>query len=104
MAIYAYIRTACNYNGMADQESAMLGHAIACAYRIDECFRDIGISGLSPPFTRPAWQSLMEQLKPGDTLLISNYDRIARDPKSLAPMLEILRDKRINLDLVHEDR
>ncbi len=65
----------------------------AAGYRIDDWawFEDRGVSGKTPANERPAWLRLLTCIRPGETVVVTQLDRLGRDASDIVSQVEQLQ-------------
>lgn len=53
--------------------------------------------------TRPQLDQLIDQLRPGDTVIVTKYDRLARSLKDLLELVEVIKSKKAGFRSLGED-
>ena len=78
------------------QETAIQNYAKANNFSVLEWYHDT-ISGKTKAETRPGYQLLKSKLKPGDILLVSDLDRLGRDPDDTIVEVKDLQARGVKL-------
>ena len=88
-------------SSLENQEKIIRGYAMAKGFTQFETaiFSDPGVSASIPLRNRPAGKELLETAKSGDTILASKLDRMFRSASDALNMVEIFKEKNINLVL-----
>ena len=93
MAIFAYSRVSTKdqttENQRLDIENA--------GYKIDYWFSDEGISGKTCASERPQFRALLDQIRDGETLVVSKLDRLGRDAQDVGATIKALKERRIEV-------
>lgn len=89
MASIGYIRVS-----SVDQNEARQ-HTALKPYNIDKLFIDHGISGKDT--NRPQLTAMLDYVREGDTVYISEFSRLARNTKDLLSLTEQLQNKGVTL-------
>ena len=76
-------------------QNAHLQHDALTAAGCERIFTDHGVSGSEA--SRPELDRLLEQLRPGDTLVVWRLDRLARSLRNLLALVETLTDRGVHL-------
>jgi DNA invertase Pin-like site-specific DNA recombinase len=79
MTVYGYARVSTDHQTLAAQDAGLT--AAGCAKVYSE-----KISGVAT--NRPALERLLRQLKPGDVLMVTRLDRLARSTRDLLNVLD----------------
>ena len=66
-------------------------------YRVDYWFADEGISGKVPASQRPQFAKMLEQIRDGETLVVSKLDRLGRDAQDVGATIKALAARRIEV-------
>lgn len=88
-------------SSLENQEKIIRGFAMAKGFsQFDtSVYSDPGVSASIPLRQRPAGKRLLEDAKSGDTIISSTMDRMFRSAGDATNMIEIFREKDINLVL-----
>ena len=88
-------------SSLENQEKIIRGFAMAKGFtQFDtSIFSDPGVSASIPLRNRPAGKELLETAKAGDTIIASTMDRMFRSAGDATNMIEIFREKKIDLVL-----
>lgn len=82
MAVYGYIRVSTAKQVAEEtpdtQRMTIAQLALAHGLLVDRYFEDDAISGKTEPEQRPEFGKLVEVIKPGDTIIMSQLNRVAR--------------------------
>ena len=89
MALYGYARVSNTDQDFALQEQAL--RAVGC-----DVVRAETASGTSRT-GRPELETLLEFLRPGDTLVVTRIDRLARSIKDLQDIVYVLKERDVTL-------
>jgi DNA invertase Pin-like site-specific DNA recombinase len=76
-------------------QNAALQHDALTAAGCARIFTDHGVSGSRA--SRPELDRLLEQLRPGDTIVVWRLDRLARSLRNLLDLVETLTDRGVHL-------
>lgn len=87
-------------SSLEQQENIIRGFAMAKGFaKFDTAvYSDPGVSGGIPLRERPAGKRLLDDVKPGDTVIAAKLDRMFRSSRDALMMSEIFKEK--NIDLV----
>lgn len=69
----------------------------AAGYTIDYWFADEGVSGKVSAMQRPQFAKLLDQIRDGETLVVSKLDRIGRDAMDVAATVKMLAKRGIEV-------
>lgn len=93
MATFAYGRVS-----TADQTTENQRQEIERAgIVIDYWFADEGVSGKVPAAQRPQFAQLQQQIRAGETLVVSKLDRLGRDAQDVGATIKALAARRIEV-------
>jgi len=101
--LVGYVRTSDDDRDGGGQEFAIYKWAGERGHQVLEVFRDIGVSGVTPPDARPGWVRLMERLGDADGIIVESLDRISRDPGQLRNVIDEFRGMGKVIMSVRED-
>mgnify|MGYP003403395800 CR=1 FL=1 len=97
MRVFGYVRVSTNRQ-IDNSSCAAQAEAIVRRFPdVAEVFQDDGVSGSIPLFERPAGKALRDQLRPGDTLVISKLDRGFRSTEDFLTTFRHLSDEGIDI-------
>lgn len=98
MTIFAYTRVskADNETGTTDNQITLIESQL----KIDTVYSDVNISGSIPFQKRPEAQKLVNELKPGDTIVIAKLDRGFRDTADCLNTVKWLQQKKVTLKIL----
>jgi len=103
--VLAFARVACSKPGnknLQEQRQNILDFAERKNILIDAFIEIIGVSGTE--ILGQKIENLIELLQEGDTLIIADLSRISRSLLDLSRIMEILKNKKINLLLASFDK
>ena len=88
-------------SSLENQEKIIRGFAMAKGFNQFDTsiYSDPGVSASIPLRNRPAGKELLETAKAGDTIIASTMDRMFRSAGDATNMIEIFREKKIDLVL-----
>lgn len=93
MATFAYGRVS-----TTDQTTENQYREIGAAgYQIDYWFADEGVSGKVSALLRPQFAKLLDQIRDGETLVVTKLDRLGRDAQDIGATIKILASRRIKV-------
>lgn len=67
----------------------------------EKVFTDEGVSGAKA--SRPEWDRLLDQLRPGDVLVAVRLDRIGRSVANLVTVVNLLREREVDLVILDQN-
>lgn len=96
--IFAYMRISTNHKTQKvdRQQKAIIEYSIKNQFRIDEFVSDI-ITGGTKAENRPCYHNMKKQLRNGDTLIISDVDRLGRNADDVIVEIKDLQSKGIRV-------
>ncbi len=96
--IFAYMRISTNKKTQKvdRQQQAIIGYSVSNGFKIDEFVADI-ITGGTKADNRPNYHNMKKQLRRGDTLLISDVDRLGRNADDVIVEIKDLQSKGIRV-------
>lgn len=103
MTIYGYTRVSTldqvqdGQSSIADQDRKIRGIAMLISDISPVMFSDIGVTGSMPLGKRDAGCKLLNDLKPGDTLITAKLDRLFRSASDALTMAEEFRSNGVKL-------
>ena len=88
-------------SSLESQEKIIRGYAMAKGFNQFDTsvYTDPGVSASIPLRKRPAGSRLLEDAKAGDTIIASKLDRMFRSASDALNMVDIFKEKKINLVL-----
>jgi DNA invertase Pin-like site-specific DNA recombinase len=102
--IVAYIRTATAAQQDIHSQRVAIGNWEArTGQEVTLTYSDLGVSGITMPYEREPFEEARSKLHSGDTLLVTDYARIARNAHHLAMVLTELNDRDIHIELASGD-
>lgn len=93
MAIFAYTRVSTFDQNPENQKLEIQQSQLA----VDYWFTDHGISGSTHASSRPAFQKLLQQIRDGETLVVSKLDRLGRDAIDVGSTVRMLQERMIKV-------
>lgn len=69
----------------------------AAGYSLDYWYEDTGVSGATPAASRPQFARLLNQIRDGETLVVSKLDRLGRDAIDVQQVVRLLGDRQIKV-------
>lgn len=101
MAIYAYLRVSTsNKSQTTDNQRKLISDA---GFLVDEWVDESGVSGSVNAADRPAFQSMMEKLKDGDTVIAVAIDRLGRSASDILSTVDYFKVKGVKLRIMALD-
>ncbi len=94
--IFAYMRISTSHQKTDRQQQTIIEYSIANGFRIDEFVSDI-ITGGTKADNRPNYHNMKKQLRSGDTLIISDVDRLGRNADDVIVEIKDLQSKGIRV-------
>jgi DNA invertase Pin-like site-specific DNA recombinase len=94
MITYGYARVSTDEQSTANQVEAL--RQAGCT----KIFKDDGITGAT--MARPGLKRLLRTIKPGDRLVVTKMDRLARSLKGLIEVLDGLKEKQVEFTSLGE--
>lgn len=93
MAIFAYGRVSTK-----DQTTENQRRDIEVAgFAVEYWFADEGVSGKVPASQRPQFGKMLQQIRDGETLVVSKLDRLGRDAQDVGATIKALAARRIEV-------
>jgi DNA invertase Pin-like site-specific DNA recombinase len=98
MAIFGYGRVSTQEQTTQNQrlELEKLGYSIEDDY----WYADEGVSGSTPAKDRPRFATLLQQIRKGETLVVTKLDRLGRDVVDINQTINLLKDRGIELIVI----
>ena len=93
MAIFAYTRVSTFDQNPENQKLEIQQSQLA----VDYWFADHGISGSTHASSRPAFKKLLQQIRDGETLVVSKLDRLGRDAIDVGSTVRMLQERKIKV-------
>jgi putative DNA-invertase from lambdoid prophage Rac len=103
MAVYAYARVSTGQQvqkeiSLPDQVRRMTTRAAEYDWKIEKVFIEEGVSAIKFDWSqRPAGRRLFARLQPGDTVMVTKFDRAFRRPLDILSVLEDFKRRDISL-------
>jgi len=94
--IFAYMRISTNHQKTDRQKQTIIEYSVGNGFNIDEFVSDI-ITGGTKADNRPNYHSMKKQLRSGDTLIISDVDRLGRNADDVIVEIKDLQSKGIRV-------
>ena len=96
--IFAYMRISTNHKSQKvdRQKQAIIEYSVNNGFNIDEFVSDI-ITGGTKADNRPNYHNMKKQLRNGDTLIISDIDRLGRNADDVIVEIKDLQSKGIRV-------
>ena len=97
MTAYGYVRSATGKVEAIEEQRRTVQAIFAClAAKPGPVYADSG-SGLTKPEERPGLSDLLSLLGDGDILVVTDHDRISRNPSDLAAVLSALKERNVTV-------
>ena len=93
MATFAYGRVSTR-DQTAENQRQEIERA---GFKVDYWFADEGVSGKVPASQRPKFAKLLQQIRDGETLVVSKLDRLGRDAQDVGATIKALAARRIEV-------
>ena len=93
MAVFGYTRVSVKTGNVENQKLEFE----KCGYKVDYEFEDIGVSGKTVARNRSEFSKLINQIRDGETLVVSKLDRIGRDCIDILQTVEYFTQRNIKL-------
>jgi putative DNA-invertase from lambdoid prophage Rac len=93
MATFAYGRVSTKDQTTENQRREIEG----AGYKVDYWFADEGVSGKVPASQRPQFGKMLQQIRDGETLVVSKLDRLGRDAQDVGATIKALAARRIEV-------
>lgn len=93
MAIFAYGRVSTKDQTTENQRRDIEG----AGFTVEYWFADEGVSGKVPASQRPQFGKMLQQIRDGETLVVSKLDRLGRDAQDVGATIKALATRRIEV-------
>ena len=95
---FAYMRISTNHKTQKidRQQQTIIEYSIKNEFKIDEFFSDV-ITGGTKADNRPGYNNMKKQLRSGDTIIISDVDRLGRNADDVIVEIKDLQSKGIRV-------
>jgi putative DNA-invertase from lambdoid prophage Rac len=93
MALFAYGRVS-TQNQTTENQRQEIERA---GYTVDFWFADEGVSGKVSAVQRPQFGNMLQQIRDGETLVVSKLDRLGRDAQDVGATIKALTARRIEV-------
>ena len=101
MATYSYTRVSTIGKGQTtDNQDKLIADA---GFAIDKVFADVGVSGSTPAFDRPAFKEMLSVLKESDQVVCIMIDRLGRTASDVLQTVEYFKANKIKLRVLQLD-
>lgn len=101
MATYSYTRVSTLGKGQTtDNQDKLIADA---GFAIDKVFADVGVSGSTPAFERPAFKEMLSVLKETDQVVCIMIDRLGRTASDVLQTVEYFKANKIKLRVLQLD-
>lgn len=96
--IFAYMRISTNHKTQKTdrQQQAIIEYSVKNGFKIDEFVSDV-ITGGTKAENRPNYHNMKKQLRTGDTLVLSDIDRLGRNADDVIVEIKDLQSKGIRV-------
>ena len=96
--IFSYLRVSTNKKTQSTdrQQQAIIEYSIKNGFKVDEFVSDV-ITGGTKADNRPNYHNMKKQLRSGDTLIISDVDRLGRNADDVIMEIKDLQSKGIRV-------
>lgn len=96
--IFSYLRVSTNKKTQSTdrQQQAIIEYSIKNGFKVDEFVSDV-ITGGTKADNRPNYHNMKQQLRSGDTLIISDVDRLGRNADDVIMEIKDLQSKGIRV-------
>lgn len=96
--IFAYMRISTNHKiqKVDRQQQTIIEYSVSNKFKVDEYVSDI-ITGGTKADNRPQYHNMKKQLRSGDTLIISDIDRLGRNADDVIVEIKDLQSKGIRV-------
>lgn len=93
MAIFGYGRVSTKEQTTDNQRQDIK----AVGYVVNYWYADEGVSGKVPAIQRPEFAKLLNQIRDGETLVVTKLDRLGRDAQDVGATIKMLAARRIEI-------
>ena len=93
MATFAYGRVSSKEQTTENQRRDIE----AAGYKVDYWFADEGVSGKVSATQRPQFAKMLQQIRDGETLVVTKLDRLGRDAQDVLATVKALEARRIEV-------
>lgn len=94
--IFAYMRISTNHQKTDRQKQVIIEYSVNNGFGIDEFVSDT-ITGGTKAYNRPNYHNMKEHFRRGDTLLVSDVDRLGRNADDVIVEIKDLQSKGIRV-------
>lgn len=94
--IFAYMRISTNHQNTDRQQQTIIEYSVNNDFRIDEFVADV-ITGGTKADNRPNYHNMKKQFRSGDTLIVSDVDRLGRNADDVIVEIKDLQSKGIRV-------
>ena len=94
--IFAYMRISTNHQKTDRQKQTIIEYSISNDFKVDEFVSDV-ITGGTKADNRPNYHNMKKQLRRGDTLIISDVDRLGRNADDVIVEIKDLQSRGIRV-------
>jgi putative DNA-invertase from lambdoid prophage Rac len=104
MATFGYVRMSSAWEGGRGrrdvQQRSIAGYAVRHGLQVDQTFVEAGISGLVPLGHRPQGKPLLDRLRGGDVVIITQLGCLFRSALDALGLLAELKDRGVSLHVI----
>jgi putative DNA-invertase from lambdoid prophage Rac len=100
MATYSYTRVSTKLTQTTENQDKLIADA---GFAIDKVFADVGVSGSTPAFERPAFKEMLSVLKENDQVVCIMIDRLGRTASDVLQTVEYFKEHKIKLRVLQLD-
>lgn len=93
MATFAYGRVSTKEQTVENQRQEIE----RAGYKVDYWFADEGVSGKVSAAQRPQFAKMLQQIRDGETLVVTKLDRLGRDAQDVGATIKALAARRIEV-------
>lgn len=94
--IFAYMRISTNHQKTDRQKQTIIEYSVNNDFKVDEFVSDV-ITGGTKADNRPNYHNMKKQLRNGDTLIISDVDRLGRNADDVIVEIKDLQSRGIRV-------
>lgn len=101
MTIFAYLRVSTTKKGQTTENQKL--EITNAGYAVDEWYAEEGVSGSIKALERPAFSSMMDKAKAGDTCICTMVDRLGRTASDILHTIDEFKRLKIKLRVLQFD-
>lgn len=94
--IFAYMRISTNHQKTDRQKQTIIEYSVNNDFKVDEFVSDV-ITGGTKADNRPNYHNMKKQLRNGDTLIISDVDRLGRNADDVIVEIKDLQSRGVRV-------